>query len=228
MNHKNDPVFPPHAADIQARLLDPNFIEKFDAWTCDEAAQYLTGISADAFTQADADAFEFMSQVLERAMIAGSVPHYEYHNDRFLIPTEVTAWVLEKGFKLPEHVLRWYEEQTGESLPPKAEEEQLAPERRQTDTNNANSAALAKARELAMPDKHPVDFIESQAKPLLAKTKDELTIDDRAVLHQCRFMVERETKRLQAEKPNKWKKGKLVRLHELNVKVSKQLGINTR
>jgi hypothetical protein len=100
------PVFPPNAEKILARISEPLALYHYDWWNCDQAAQVLSGISGDAFNQADADNFESFSKCL----LYSALPSSDISGNRYFKPLDVIKWAIARDFEIPNHVLTWYEE----------------------------------------------------------------------------------------------------------------------
>jgi hypothetical protein len=105
------PVFPPNRKETVARLSEPDRIEHLEEWTCDQAAQFLSGISGDGFNQADVDNFEFFSGILKSCLLRNSIASCEIEGEKYLVPISVVEWAISKSYELPTHVLAWYEKQ---------------------------------------------------------------------------------------------------------------------
>ena len=109
----NAPVFPTNRREIADRLTEPQLLEHLEAWTCDQAAQVLSGIDPDGFNQADADIFEWFSCTLNSCLIANTIESFESGEKKYLKPLAVLAWGIARAnyedYKLPAHIPFLYE-----------------------------------------------------------------------------------------------------------------------
>lgn len=109
-----DPVFPSNHLEIAARLWEYDYMiyELLDVWTCDEAAQIITGILPSGFIQEEADEFELISKIIARCFIAKSIDSFGKDDGViYLKPLSVIKWAISKEFTLQEHTLGWYDDQ---------------------------------------------------------------------------------------------------------------------
>jgi hypothetical protein len=108
--------FPPNKKEILARLTDPvvNFLD-FDSLTCDEAAQLISDIDGNGFNQADADGFEHISLLINRGIIAKTIPSIERDGKAYIKTLDVVKWAIAraetKEYEMPSYVLNWFEKQ---------------------------------------------------------------------------------------------------------------------
>ncbi|MCK9620555.1 MAG: hypothetical protein M0R47_08480 [Methylobacter sp.] len=104
----------PYREQIQARLCVNPSPEDLEAWTCDQAAQVLSGIDPYAFNEDAADYFQHFSKILESCLIAGEIDTFELEGKKYLKPLAVLEWGIARarydGYKIPEFVTYLYGE----------------------------------------------------------------------------------------------------------------------
>lgn len=111
--NRNDCDFPPNAQEIRKHLeVCTDFIyEKLDAWTCDQAAQVVSGIDPHGFNQNDADNFIGLSKILNSCAIANTISPIEKTGEIYLKPLDVIKWAIDNEYKLSIYLLDWQKEQ---------------------------------------------------------------------------------------------------------------------
>ena len=114
MNNR-DSVFPPNANEIRARLSEhTTFIYKdLESWTCDQAAQVVSGIDPYGFNQDDADKFVAISKILNSSAIANTLSSFENSTGTiYLKPHDVIEWANSNKYKLSKYVRNWSKKQS--------------------------------------------------------------------------------------------------------------------
>jgi hypothetical protein len=95
MNNRDD-VFPPNANEIRAHLNeDTHFIYgHLELWTCDQAAQVVSGIDPYGFNQDDADYFIRVKTALQCVINVGKIDVIENEGKVHLKPLDVLDWAI--------------------------------------------------------------------------------------------------------------------------------------
>ena len=95
MNNRDD-VFPPNANEIRAHLNeDTHFIYgHLELWTCDQAAQVVSGIDPYGFNQDDADNFIRVKTALQCVINVGKIDFIENEGKVHLKPLDVLEWAI--------------------------------------------------------------------------------------------------------------------------------------
>ena len=95
MNNRDD-VFPPNANEIRAHLNeDTHFIYgHLELWTCDQAAQVVSGIDPYGFNQDDADNFIRVKTALQCVINVGKIDVIENEGKVHLKPLDVLEWAI--------------------------------------------------------------------------------------------------------------------------------------